>query len=91
MKRKNDIRADAGDYVADIVVQTAADGRNANYHGHADHYAQHGQPRAQLIAANRIRRHVDDLAELVFANHEESNDLDTFAIGQFENPDSLGI
>ena len=71
MKRKDDVRANAGDHVTDIVIQAAADGRNANHHGYSDHNAQHGQPRAQLVAANRIRRHVDDLAEFVFANHQE--------------------
>ena len=38
---------------------------------------KHGQRRAQLVAADRLRRHAEDFAEFVFAHHKR---LSNFAI-----------
>src|SRR2546423_6177867 len=37
-----------------------------------DHDAQHRQTRAQLVAADRVRRHANDFGELVSANHKRT-------------------
>src|SRR5208282_1394156 len=68
---KNNVRADAGDNVLHVVVQSAADRRHADDHGNADHNAQHSQRRAQLVAADRVRRHANDFAELTFTHRKK--------------------
>src|ERR1700688_3320690 len=69
MKCKNNVGTDACDHVADVVVEAAANRGNADHHSYANHDSKHRQRGAQLVAANRVGRHLDDLAEFIFVNH----------------------
>src|SRR5215831_2927607 len=69
MEYKDDVRSDAGNELANVVIEPATDRRHADHDGHADHDSQHRQPRTQLVAVNRVGRHVDDFAELAFSKH----------------------
>ena len=75
MISKDDVGTNAGNYRADIVVQAAPDGRDANHHGDANHDSKHSQRRAHLVAANGISRHLHNLAEFVFVNHGRLSNL----------------
>ena len=68
---KNNVGSNAGDHVAHIVVQAAPNRGDADDHGDANHNSQHGQRRAQLIAADGVRSHLHNLAEFVFVHHEK--------------------
>jgi hypothetical protein len=74
---KDDVRANAGDDVAHIVVEAASDRRNADDHGDANHDSEHGKRRPHLVAADGVGRHLHDLAEFVSAIHVQ---LSNFAI-----------
>ena len=70
MKGENNIGSGGGEAVADIVIEAAPNGRHADDDRDTDDNSEHGQRRAQLVAADRIGRHVDDLAEFGFAKHK---------------------
>ncbi len=69
---KDHIGTDAADDLPDVFVEPAPDRRDADHDGDANHDAEHGQRRAQLIAADRVRRHANDFTEFVFAHHRDS-------------------
>src|SRR5580698_176496 len=56
VKRENDIGAKAGNDLTYVVVQPAHNRRNSNHDGNANHDAEHGQRRTQLVAADGIDR-----------------------------------
>ena len=60
---EDDVRSDAGDQVAHVVIEAPPNGRNADHDGDADHDSEHSQAGTQLVAADRVRRHMDDFAE----------------------------
>src|ERR1035441_8475728 len=66
VESKNDVGTQAADDLAYVVVQAAHDRRNPNDHGHSNHNTQHGQRRAQFVAADGVDRHVQAFAEFAF-------------------------
>src|SRR5215831_6309467 len=73
MENENDIRADASHQIADIIIKSASDRGHSDHDGNADHDPQHGQCRAQFVAADRVGRHLDNFAEFGSADHYISN------------------
>ena len=70
MKHKNDVRSNAGDQLANVFVEPAPDRRDTDDDGDSNHNAQYGQCGAQLVIADRLRRHAKDFAEFTFAHHK---------------------
>src|ERR1700686_2411443 len=65
---KGPVGPDAADDLAHVLVQPAPDRRNADDDSHPDHNTQDGEPRAQLVAADSLRRHAKDFTEFVLAH-----------------------
>ncbi len=59
---KDDVRTQAANDLADVVVETAHHGRNADDDGNTDHDAEHSKRRPHLVGANRVQCHLDDFA-----------------------------
>src|SRR5215472_15908762 len=72
VKYENHIRPDAGDQIANVIVEATPDRGDPDDHRHADHNAENSQAGTQLVAANRVGGHLDDFAEFGFAHHTVS-------------------
>ncbi len=70
MEGENHVGADRGEAVAHVVVESAADGGNANDYGNANHDAEDGQTRAQLVGADGFDRDPQNFAEFALAHRE---------------------
>ena len=69
MESENNIRTQRTDDLTYIVIQAADDRGNSNHHGDADHDAEDGQRRTQLVAADRVHRQLQDFTEFAFTDH----------------------
>src|SRR5579864_7420009 len=68
VKSEDHVGANACHDGLNVVVQPATNGGNTDHHGDANHNPQHGQRRAQLVAADGGRRHVQDLGDFAFTH-----------------------
>src|ERR1700722_5784208 len=80
--RENDVRPQAADDLADVVVQTSHHGRDANHDGDPDHDSEHSECRPQFVGADGVQRHLDDLAVIASAKHKK---LLNYSITQLHN------
>ena len=69
MEGENNVGSDGGEAIANIVIEPTADRGDSYDYGNTNHNAQHGQTRAQLVGADRVRCHLDDFAELALTHH----------------------
>src|SRR6476660_3900656 len=59
---KDDVRAQAADDLADVVVKTAHHRRNADDDGDTDDDAEHSQGGPHFVGADGVQRHLDHFA-----------------------------
>ena len=74
---KDDVRAQAADDLADIVVKTAHHRRNADDDGNPDDDAEHSQRRPHLVRADGVQRHLDHFAVIASTQHGKSSHRST--------------
>ena len=70
VKDENDVRPDTRNKIAHVVIEATPNRRHADHHGNTNDDTEHGKPGSQLVAADGIRRHVNDLAEFRFSDHK---------------------
>jgi hypothetical protein len=56
--------AERGDALVDRLLRSGAQRHHRDHGGDADHDAEHGQERAQLVGAQRLEGDPNDLADL---------------------------
>ena len=66
---KDDVRAQAADDLADVVVEAAYDRRNTDDDGDPDDDAEHSQCRPHLVGADGVQRHLDHFAVIASTQH----------------------
>src|SRR2546427_1238252 len=69
---KNDVRAQTADDLANVVVKPTHDGRNTDDNGYTNDDSEHRECRPHFIGANRVQRHLHDLAVIASSHHDKS-------------------
>ena len=66
---KNNVRAQAADNLADIVIEASHHGRYADHDGHADDDSEHGKRGPHFVGADGVQRHLDYFAVIAGTKH----------------------